>query len=135
MANFTCLAAGRDAVLRRAGWDVGTDGLVGAPGVRVLVGEERHDTVDLALRYLGLGAPELVAADEQGRHRRRALADALDAATTGPTDRRASRPATCTPAASTRSPRRSRSRTAHGAWVHVDGAFGLFAAAAPATAS
>lgn len=66
MANFTCLAAGRDEVLRRAGWDVSTQGLVGSPGVRVLVGAERHDTVDLALRYLGLGLPEAVAADEQG---------------------------------------------------------------------
>ena len=67
MANFTCLAAGRDEVLRRAGWDVASRGLVGSPGVRVLVGAERHDTVDLALRYLGLGLPEPVAADDQGR--------------------------------------------------------------------
>ncbi len=58
MANFTCLAAGRDAVLARSGWDVGANGLVGSPGVRVLVGAERHDSVDLVLRYLGLGAPE-----------------------------------------------------------------------------
>ena len=55
MSNFTALAAGRDAVLRNAGWDVATRGLVGGPPVRVLVGAERHDTVDLALRYLGLG--------------------------------------------------------------------------------
>src|SRR5919202_267151 len=53
MANFTCLAAARDAVLRRAGWDVETDGLQGAPRVSVVLGEERHDTVDVALRYLG----------------------------------------------------------------------------------
>ena len=53
--------------LRDAGWDVAARGLVGSPGVRVLVGAERHDTVDLALRYLGLGAPEPVAADDQGR--------------------------------------------------------------------
>ena len=57
MANFTCLAAGRDEVLRRHGWDVAVRGLAGSPGVRVLVGAERHDTIDLALRYLGLGAP------------------------------------------------------------------------------
>src|SRR4051794_41520679 len=67
MANFTCLAAGRDEVLRRVGWDLSSRGLTGSPGVRVLVGEERHDTVDLALRYLGLGAPEAVRADAQGR--------------------------------------------------------------------
>src|SRR3712207_3521296 len=67
MANFTCLAAARDSVLAKAGWDVGSDGLVGSPGVRVLVGWERHDSVDLVLRYLGLGAPEPVPADRQGR--------------------------------------------------------------------
>src|SRR5690606_25077468 len=62
MANFTGLAAGRDALLARHGWDVATRGLVGAPRIRVLVGAERHDTVDLTLRYLGLGAPEPVPA-------------------------------------------------------------------------
>ena len=77
MANFTGLAAGRDEVLRRAGWDVAARGLVGSPGVRVLVGDERHDTVDLALRYLGLGAPEPVRADEEGRIDPQALAGAL----------------------------------------------------------
>ncbi len=85
MANFTGLAAGRDAVLRRAGWDVATDGLVGSPGVRVLVGAERHDTVDLALRYLGLGTPEAVAADAQGRLDAGALDAALRAGDGRPT--------------------------------------------------
>ena len=68
MANFTCLAAARDAVLtpRRAGTSPSA-GSSASPGVRVLVGEERHDSVDLVLRYLGLGAPEPVAADDQGR--------------------------------------------------------------------
>src|SRR5215470_2615982 len=78
MSNFTCLAAARDAVLRKAGWHVATDGLTGAPRVRVIVGTERHDTVDLALRYLGLGAPEPVAADDQGRIDPDALATALE---------------------------------------------------------
>ena len=77
MANFTGLAAGRDALLARAGWDVGARGLVGSPGVRVLVGEERHDSVDLVLRYLGLGAPETVPADGQGRLDAAALAESL----------------------------------------------------------
>ena len=131
MANFTCLAAGRDAVLRRAGWDIGTRGLVGSPGVRVLVGEERHDTVDLALRYLGLGAPEPVAADDQGR---------LDAARPrGRAGGRADGPTVvCLQAGNVHSggydPFAEAIEVAHrhGAWVHVDGAFGLFAAATPA---
>ena len=126
MANFTGLAAGRDEVLRRAGWDVAARGLVGSPGVRVLVGDERHDTVDLALRYLGLGAPEPVRADEEGRIDPRALAERAPGRR--PADAgRASRPATSTPARSTRSRRRSPPPTRPGAWVHVDGAFGLFA--------
>ena len=131
MANFTGLAAGRHAVLHRAGWDVEADGLQGAPRVRVLVGEERHDTVDLALRYLGLGEPQAVAADEQGRIRVHALAETLtesDEPTivvlqagnvhSGAFDDFAS----TIPLAHER-----------GAWVHIDGAFGLWAAAAPAT--
>src|SRR3954451_5674339 len=67
MANFTCLAAARDRVLGRAGWDVAADGLAGAPRIRVLVGAEGHGSVELALRYLGLGTPEKVAVDDQGR--------------------------------------------------------------------
>jgi glutamate/tyrosine decarboxylase-like PLP-dependent enzyme len=55
IANFTCLAAARHEVLRRAGWSVERDGLPGAPRVTVIVGEERHETIDLALRFLGLG--------------------------------------------------------------------------------
>ena len=88
MSNFTALAAGRDAVLRSAGWDVATRGLVGGPPVRVLVGAERHDTVDLALRYLGLGSPEPVAADDQGRVRADALLAALAAGDDGRADDR-----------------------------------------------
>lgn len=58
MANFTGLAVGRHAVLAKVGWNVEELGLQAAPRIRVLVGEERHDTVDLALRYLGLGAAQ-----------------------------------------------------------------------------
>jgi glutamate/tyrosine decarboxylase-like PLP-dependent enzyme len=131
MANFTGLAAGRDAVLRRAGQDVATRGLAGGPQVRVLVGAERHDTVDLALRYLGLGAPEPVAVDEQGRVDATALEDALRAGLGRPTvvalqagnvHSGAFDPFTDAIAAA----------HAHGAWVHVDGAFGLWAGASPA---
>lgn len=130
MANFTGLAAGRDAVLRQAGWDVARHGLHGGPRVRVLVGQERHDTVDLALRYLGLGEPDVVAVDDQGRLRADALADALASGPDGPTlvalqagnvHSGAFDPFTPAIEAAHR----------HGAWVHVDGAFGLWAAASP----
>jgi glutamate/tyrosine decarboxylase-like PLP-dependent enzyme len=133
MSNFTCLAAARDAVLRRAGWDVARDGLSGAPRVRVLVGAERHDTVDLALRYLGLGAPEPVKADDQGRIDPGALASALGELPPGA-------PAIVVlQAGNVHSgafdPFGPAIEAAHraGAWVHVDGAFGLFAAASPLT--
>jgi glutamate/tyrosine decarboxylase-like PLP-dependent enzyme len=128
MSNFTCLAAGRDDVLRRAGWDVAARGLAGSPGVRVVVGAERHETVDLALRYLGLGAPEEVAVDQEGRVDPDALHEALAAGPAGPTmvvlqagnvHSGAFDPFEPTIAAAHE----------HGAWVHVDGAFGLFAAA------
>ena len=83
MANFTGLAAARDSVLFNAGWDVHRDGLTGAPKVNVLVGGERHVTVDLALRYLGLGRPTVVAADDEGRIRADALVEALGQVPTG----------------------------------------------------
>ena len=81
MANFTGLAAGRDAVLADRGWDVARDGLSGAPKVRVIAGAERHSSVDMALRYLGLGQPELVASDDQGRRDAGALRATLVGAT------------------------------------------------------
>ena len=129
MANFTCLAAARDEVLRRLGWSVAEQGLVGSPGVRVLVGAERHDTIDLTLRYLGLGPPEPVAADDQGRIDVAALARTLEGRD-GPT-------VVCLQAGNVHSgaydPFAEAIEVAHrhGAWVHVDGAFGLFAAASP----
>src|SRR4029450_5069870 len=78
-ANFSCLAAARHEVFRRAGWDVERDGLRGAPDITVIVGEERHETVDVALRFLGLGETRsiVVPADDQGRIRLDALADSL----------------------------------------------------------
>ena len=102
-----------------------------SPGVRVLVGEERHDTVDLALRYLGLGAPEPVRADDQGRlDARRPRRRRSDGSTARPSS--ASRRATCTRARYDPFAEAIEVAHRHGAWVHVDGAFGLFAAAAPA---
>lgn len=131
MANFTGLAAGRDAVLRRAGWDVVRRGLTGGPAVRVLVGAERHDTVDVALRYLGLGAPEVVDVDDQGRIRADALDLALRQGHAGPVlvvlQAGNIHSGACDPFADT-----VQAAHRHGAWVHVDGAFGLWAGASPA---
>ncbi|HEY8471409.1 MAG TPA: pyridoxal-dependent decarboxylase [Natronosporangium sp.] len=133
MANFTCLAAARDQLLAAAGWDAAARGLNGAPPIRVLAGAERHDTVDLALRFLGLGAPELVAADRQGRIRPDALAEAL---------RGERRPTiVCLQAGNVHSGDSDPFAEAipiardAGAWVHVDGAFGLWAATSPTTRS
>ena len=132
MANFTCLAAARSSVLSRVAWDVGRDGLFGAPRPRILVGAERHDTIDLALRYLGLGEPEPVAADDQGRIRVDALSESLDGLD-------GSSPViVCLQAGNVHSgafdPLTEAIDVAHrhGAWVHVDGAFGLWAATSPA---
>ncbi len=129
MANWTGLAAGRQQVLTQAGWDLDGDGLTGAPKVHVLVGEDRHATVDLALRYLGLGRPTAVAADEQGRIVPASLRSALEAVD-GPT-------IVALQAGNLHSgsfdPFAECIELAHqhGAWVHVDGAFGLWAAATP----
>ncbi len=133
MAHFTCLAAARHAVLERVGWNVEEDGLLGAPDIAVVVGSETHATVPTALQFLGLGRSRttVVDSDDQGRLRLDRLEAALPAANvplivslqagnvnTGSFDPlgraieliRAHRP---------------------GAWIHVDGAFGLWAAASP----
>ena len=133
MANFTGLAAARDTVLHDRGWDVARDGLLGAPRVRVIAGAERHSSIDMALRYLGLGHPELVPSDEQGRTDPVALREALGRETGVPT-------IVCLQAGNVHSgsfdPFEDPIAAAHevGAWVHVDGAFGLWAAATPALA-
>ena len=131
MANFTCLAAARHAVLAGAGWDVHRDGLTGAPKVHVLVGAERHATIDLALRYLGLGHPTVVEVDSQGRMAIDVLAATLSQIPSGEPI------VVCLQAGNIHSgafdPFREAIALAHesGAWVHVDGAFGLWAAACP----
>lgn len=132
-ANITCLAAARHAALARAGWDVEGDGLIGAPPVRIVCGERAHDTIDTALRLLGLGAntPIRVAADDQGRMKPEALRDAL-ARADGPTIVCAQAGNTATGAFDAFEPIADACAT-HEAWLHVDGAFGLWAAAAPAT--
>jgi glutamate/tyrosine decarboxylase-like PLP-dependent enzyme len=80
MANYTCLSAARHAVLARHGWDVNQRGLFEAPPVRVVVGQDRHDTIDRAVRFLGLGqeAVREVVTDSQGRLEPAALAAALE---------------------------------------------------------
>lgn len=129
MANFTGMAAGRWRLLADAGWDLDRDGLAGSPRIRCFVGRERHDTVDLGLRYLGLGRPTVVEADSQGRMVPAALDAALGAGS-GPA-------LVCLQAGNLHSgafdPFTEAIRVArkHGAWVHVDGAFGLWAAASP----
>jgi glutamate/tyrosine decarboxylase-like PLP-dependent enzyme len=128
MASFSGLAAARHRVLARHGHDVETDGLQAAPPVRVLVGEERHVTIDVALRYLGFGVAnlEVIPADEQGRMRSD-LAVAALARSDGPT-------IVCTQSGNVNSGAFDDLATIcgaaveRGAWVHVDGAFGLWAA-------
>jgi len=109
MANFTGLAIALRELLDRAGWDVESDGLWGAPRVRVLAGQGRYGTIDRALRFLGAGAVEAVDADDQGRLRPAALA----AASTGGAGRRSCAPssATSTPGRWTRWGRSARSPT------------------------
>jgi glutamate/tyrosine decarboxylase-like PLP-dependent enzyme len=129
MASFTCLAAARHRALARVGWDVEALGLAGAPRVRTLISDDAHPAVDSALRYLGLGRPTArVATDDQGRMRPAALREALRLGggpaivvaqagqiNTGAFDRGEEIADLC---------------HAAGAWLHVDGAFGLWARAA-----
>jgi glutamate/tyrosine decarboxylase-like PLP-dependent enzyme len=129
VAHVTGLAAARWHVLDDAGWDVGREGLAGGPRVRVLVGENRHVTVDRALRLLGLGTPETVAADDQGRMRVDALADALEGAS-GPTIVCAQAGEVNTGAFDPLPEIAAACRDAR-AWLHVDGAFGIWAAVSP----
>ncbi|HEX6202565.1 MAG TPA: pyridoxal-dependent decarboxylase, partial [Thermoanaerobaculia bacterium] len=131
MANFTGLAAARLEVLRRVGWDVDTQGLAGSPGIDVVASDEAHVTIHRALRYLGLGtgAVRPVATDAEGRMLPVELAVAL---------RAARRPTiVCAQAGDVNSGACDRFAEIvplareHGAWLHVDGAFGLWAAASP----
>ena len=130
MAHFTALAAARAHLLRDAGWDLARDGLYGAPRIRVLVGAKRHATVDRALRFLGMGAPDVVAAVNQGRLVVGELARAL-ASGDGPTIVCAQVGEVNTGACDDVGAIADLTEPA-GAWLHVDGAFGLWAAVAPA---
>jgi glutamate/tyrosine decarboxylase-like PLP-dependent enzyme len=136
MANFTCLAAARTALLRDAGWDADRDGLFGAPPVAVLVGEEVHVTVLTALRYLGFGSERVVrvAVDGQGAMEPAALRDAL-ARVDGPAVVCAQAGNVNTGASDPLDAVADAVAERGGAWLHVDGAFGLWAAASPERAA
>ncbi|MCU1522304.1 MAG: pyridoxal-dependent decarboxylase [Arthrobacter sp.] len=142
MANFTGLAAARWRLLADAGWDLDGDGLTGAPRIHCFVGQERHDTIDLGLRYLGLGRPTVVPADRQGRIDAAELDCALDRVVLSGASGSGPAPLlVCLQAGNLHSgafdPFRESIAVAkaHGAWVHVDGAFGLWAAAVPELAA
>lgn len=134
MANFTALAAARHRVLENAGWNVEADGLFGAPPVDVVMSEEAHYTIAMALRLLGLGANRVhkISTDTQGRMRaadvsqllrgRRGTAPCIVCAQVGNVNTGAADPVAEIAALARES----------NAWLHVDGAFGLWAAASPA---
>jgi glutamate/tyrosine decarboxylase-like PLP-dependent enzyme len=128
MANFTTLAAARHEVLARVGWDVEERGLIGAPPVHVVIGEEAHVTINRSLGLLGLGRSRVtrVPADDQGRMRAGPLREAL-ASSVGPT-------IVCAQAGNVNTGafdpfvEIADAVREHGGWLHVDGAFGLWAA-------
>ncbi|HET7872854.1 MAG TPA: pyridoxal-dependent decarboxylase, partial [Terriglobales bacterium] len=131
MANFTGIAAARHHVLRQAGWDVELDGLNGAPPINLVLGDEAHVTVFTALRMLGLGtrAVKRVPTDAQGRMIGAELATSLKSCA-GPT-------IICAQAGNVNTgafdplPEIVAAAREKNAWVHIDGAFGLWAAVSP----
>jgi glutamate/tyrosine decarboxylase-like PLP-dependent enzyme len=130
VANFTCLVAARDSILKQAGWDVEANGMFGAPEVTVVVGEEAHPTLFKSLGLAGFGRNRVVRVpvDNQGRMRADVFPDL-----SGPT-------IVCLQAGNVNTgafdpaPEIIPKAKAANAWVHVDGAFGLWAAAAPSKA-
>ena len=137
MAHFTCLAAARQSVLERVGWDATRRGLFGAPEIEVVVGAEAHSTVHTALQYLGLGRDRVrtVKTDEQGRLVARDLAETIRAIP------REAPLIVCLQAGNVNTgsfdPIREAvelAREREGTWVHIDGAFGMWAAASPGLA-
>jgi glutamate/tyrosine decarboxylase-like PLP-dependent enzyme len=131
MAHFTCLAAARHHLLAREGWDVEREGLSGAPSIRVVAGANRHATLDRALRFLGIGTASIreVPADEQGRMLMEGLQDELTG-TGGPT-------IVCVQAGDINTGAfddfhaAADASAAADAWLHIDGAIGLWAGASP----
>jgi glutamate/tyrosine decarboxylase-like PLP-dependent enzyme len=133
MAHVTALAAARHEMYRRAGWDLPERGLAGAPPLQVVVGGKRHVTLTRALRLLGIGREQevVVPADAQGRMHVEQLADAIDPEV--PTIVCAQAGEVNTGAFDDLATAAEVAR-ASGAWLHVDGAFGLWAAAVPSLA-
>lgn len=133
-ANTVSLAAARHHVLARTGWDVETQGLAGGPQVRIVASMERHVTIDRAVRFLGLGTSNIeeVASDDNGAIRVDDLERVLAAGPAAPT-------IVCLQAGNVNTGACDDFVAAievahrHDAWVHVDGAFGLWAAASPST--
>ena len=132
MANFTAIAAARHRVLEAAGWNHEEDGLIGAPPIAVVVGDEAHVRIFVSLQMLGLGRARVhrVAADEQGRMRPDALRETL-ARIDGPTIVCAQAGNVNTGAFDPLPEIVAAVRERPNAWLHIDGAFGLWAAAAP----
>ncbi len=133
MASFTGLAAGRHRVLERAGWNVEEDGLTGAPEIAVVVGAEAHVTIHVSLQMLGLGRNRVyrVDADEQGRMRADALRDVLAGLRDRPVLVSAQAGNVNTGAFDPLPGIVAAVRELPNAWLHVDGAFGLWAAVSP----
>lgn len=133
LANFVGLAAGRHAVLAREGWDVEARGLFGAPEITIVIGEEAHATLMTSLQYLGLGRERVVTVptDEQGQMRSDAAAEKI-AAVSGPMIV-AAQAGNVNTGGFDPLPAIADAAGAHpNAWMHVDGAFGLWAAVSPA---
>ena len=133
MATFTGLAAGRHKVLEQVGWNIEEDGYVGAPAIEVVVGDEAHVTIFASLQMLGLGRARVhrVAADGQGRMRADALRETL-AGLDGPILVCAQSGNVNTGAFDPLPEIVEAVRSKPNAWLHVDGAFGLWAAVVPA---
>jgi glutamate/tyrosine decarboxylase-like PLP-dependent enzyme len=133
MASFTALAAGRHRVLERLGWNVERDGLQGAPEIAVVVGAEAHVTIHVSLQMLGLGRERVhrVAADGQGRMRPDALRETLAGLRDRPVLVCAQSGNVNTGAFDPLPEIVAAVRELPNAWLHVDGAFGLWAATAP----
>lgn len=131
MAHVTCLAAARNAVLARHGWDVEEQGLFGAPAIRVVTGDQRHGTIERALRLLGLGRGSLIdiPVDENGLTA--AALEPVLAAVPGAPTIVLLQAGDLNTGAFDPFPEVIPIARKYGAWVHVDGAFGLWAATSP----
>ena len=138
MANFVCLAAARGEVLRRLGWDVEAKGLFGAPPIRVLIGAEAHTTVFSALQYLGLGQERVtrIAVDEQGAMLPESFLTSMGGARKDAAVIVIAQAGQINTGAFDPMPEIIEATRLHdNCWVHVDGAFGLWARACPAKAA